>query len=298
MGVVLRLRGRGLLGSRSSLWGEQVISYVGSGVPANPGRIPGVSRLRTAEIRASEQPGALRGRDSAGAIVDGELAEDALHPGAHGAADVCPPHRPQVLLVACASDSADRSTCARRCQRRSARRSAPGAAHGARATACSGVSRRIPAARRARAPSRARHPQVCATSAWWMPSPHPRMPMPRRARRRRRARRGPSPFARTDPPPRWLATGPRRQRVIDRAHDETRVPRQRDPKRDQATGAVGTRCRRPTSRPQRGGATRCLARRAWTATHTARVSTPHSAHAGGRTRYARCATVKASSSGP
>ena len=43
-GVVLRLRGVRLSGLSASLWGEQVISYVGSGSWANPGRIPGVSQ--------------------------------------------------------------------------------------------------------------------------------------------------------------------------------------------------------------------------------------------------------------
>ncbi len=43
-GVVLRLRGVRLSGLSASLWGEQVISYVGSGGWANRGRTPGVSR--------------------------------------------------------------------------------------------------------------------------------------------------------------------------------------------------------------------------------------------------------------
>ena len=43
VGVVLHLRGRGLPALRSSLWGEQVISYAGSGDRANRGGNPGVS---------------------------------------------------------------------------------------------------------------------------------------------------------------------------------------------------------------------------------------------------------------
>ena len=51
-GVVLRLRGVRLFGLSASLWGEQVISYVASGIVANPGRSPGVSRPDSAESRA------------------------------------------------------------------------------------------------------------------------------------------------------------------------------------------------------------------------------------------------------
>lgn len=44
MGGGSPLEGGKALGLSASLWGEQVISYVGSGDRANQGRIPGVSR--------------------------------------------------------------------------------------------------------------------------------------------------------------------------------------------------------------------------------------------------------------
>jgi hypothetical protein len=47
------LEGGEALGLSASLWGEQVISYVGSGERANPDRIPGVSRVRALIFRAS-----------------------------------------------------------------------------------------------------------------------------------------------------------------------------------------------------------------------------------------------------
>jgi hypothetical protein len=50
MGGGSPLEGGEALGLSASLWGEQVISYVGSGGWANRGRIPGVSRARTRGI--------------------------------------------------------------------------------------------------------------------------------------------------------------------------------------------------------------------------------------------------------
>lgn len=58
--VVLRLRGVRPSGPSASLWGEQVISYVGSQDRANPACIPGVSPRDSAEFE--ENPPSSGGR--------------------------------------------------------------------------------------------------------------------------------------------------------------------------------------------------------------------------------------------
>ena len=87
------LEGASPSGSRSSLWGEQVISYARLGGPANQARIPGVSRSSAPPCHLA---GAMtKGRPPPGAEADGPVGKGRIRTEKRRRASSCPGGSPR-----------------------------------------------------------------------------------------------------------------------------------------------------------------------------------------------------------